>query len=89
MGGKAKFPDQHLTSVSEAAMAAIAASASDMEEESGPKWRPEETFDSKVALEMISSQNMLSGAGSDDLRLSHVRSIIRMDLWARNVRRWC
>ena len=44
-----KFPDEDQTSVSEEATAAVAASASDPEEGSGPKWRPDEEFDPQVA----------------------------------------
>ena len=39
---QAKFPDEDQTSVSEAAAAAVEASA--LEEGSGPKWLPEEEF---------------------------------------------
>lgn len=42
---KAKFPDDDSSSVSEAATAAVAASASGVEEESGPMWRTVEGFD--------------------------------------------
>ena len=66
---------------------------------SGPKWRPEEEFDPRVALEVINSRNALSVAGSDGLRYSHFQSIIRTDFgpekfdawieafWRRNHRR--
>ena len=76
---KVKFPDENQTSVSEAAAAAVEASASDSEEGSGPKGRPEEEFDPQVALEVKNSRNVLSGVGSDGLRFSHVQSIIRTD----------
>ena len=72
-----KFPDEDQTSVSEAATAAIAASTSDPEEGSGPKWRPDEEFDPQVAFEVMNSRNALFGAGSDGLRFSHLQSIIR------------
>lgn len=74
---KANFPDEDPTCVSEAATAAVAASAS--EEESGPKWQTEEEFDPQVALEVANSRNVLSGAGSDGLRFSHLRLIIGTD----------
>ena len=45
-----KFPDEDQTSVSEEATAAVAASASDPEEESGPNWRPDEEFDPRSPL---------------------------------------
>ena len=57
--------------------AAVAANASDSEDGSGPKWRPDGEFDPQTALEVINSRNALSGAGSDGLRFSHLQSIIR------------
>ena len=74
---KEKLPDEDQTSASEAATAAVAASVSDMEEGSGPKWRPDEEFDPQVAFEVMNSRNALFGAGSDGLRFSHLQSIIR------------
>ena len=74
---KAKFPGEDQSSVLEAAVAAVAASAIDSEEGSGLKWCPEEEFDPKIALEVIKSRNALSGAGSDGLRFSHIQSIAR------------
>ena len=62
---KEKFPEEDQPAVCEAAAAAMAASSSDPEEGSGPKWRPEKYFDPQVALEVINSRNALSGAGSD------------------------
>lgn len=59
------------------ATAAVAASASDFEEGSGPKWRPEEEFDPQVTLEVIHSRHVLYGAGSDGLGFSQLQSIIR------------
>lgn len=59
------------------ATAAVAASASYLEEGSGPKWRPEEEFDPQVTLEVITSRNVLYGAGSDGLRFSQLHSVIR------------
>ena len=41
---KAKSPDKNQASVSEAAAAVMEANASDSEEGSGPKWRPEQNF---------------------------------------------
>ena len=70
---KTKFPDEDQTSVSEAATVAVAAGASDPEEGSSPKWRPDEEFDSQVAFEVIPSRNAWSGAGSDSLRFSHLQ----------------
>ena len=72
-----KFPEEKQACVSEAAAAAVATSSIDQEEGSVPNWRPEEEFDPQVALEVINSRNALSGAGSDDLRFSHLKSIIR------------
>ena len=74
---KDKFPDEDQISVSEAATAAVAASASDPEQGNGPKWRPDAKFDPQVAFEVINSRNVLSDAGSDGLRFSHLQSIIR------------
>ena len=72
-----EFPDEDQTSVSEVATATVAASASDPEEGSGPKWRRDEEFDPQVAYEVINSRNALSGAASDGLRFSHLQSIIK------------
>lgn len=74
---KAKFPDDDPSSVSDVATSAVAASASDVEGESGPMWRPVEGFDRYVAIEVIHSRNALSGGGSDALRCSHLQSINR------------
>ena len=74
---KDKFPDEDQTSVSEAATAAVEASASDPEEGSSPKWCSDEEFDPQVVFEVINSRNALSGAGSDGLRFSHLQSIMR------------
>ena len=43
----------------------MAASSTEREESSVPNWRPEEEFDSQVALDVLSSRNALLGAGSD------------------------
>ena len=72
-----KFPDEDQTSASEAATAAVAASAFDPEEGSDPNWHPDEEFDPQVTFEVINFRNGLSGAGSDGLRFSHLQSIIR------------
>lgn len=64
---KTKFSDEDPTSVSEAATAAVAASAVDLEKGNCPKWRPEEVFGPQVALEVINSWKALSGAGCDGL----------------------
>ena len=71
---KAKFSDEDQTSISEAAAAAVEASASNLEEGSGPKWRPEAEFDSQVALETKNFRNGLSGAENNGLRFSHLQS---------------
>ena len=74
---KAIFPEADRASVSESAATAVAASSTEPEEGSVPNWRPEEEFDSQVALDVINSRNALSGVGSDGLRFSHLQSIIR------------
>ena len=70
-----KVPEEDQTCVSEAAAEVVAASSSDAEEGSGPNWRPGEEFGPQVALEVINCRNALSGAGSDGLRFSSLRSI--------------
>ena len=74
---KAKFPEEDINSFQAATVAARVASVTEPEEESGPTWRPEGEFNSQVAFEVINTRNALSGAGSDGLRFSHLRSIIR------------
>lgn len=74
---KSKLPEKDQTTVSEAAAVAVAASASDWEGGSGPKWYPGEAFNPPIALEVIKSRNALSGAGSDSLRFSCLQLIIR------------
>ena len=64
---RAKIPDEDPTSAPEAATAAVAASASDVEEGSGSEWHAEEDFDPEGALEMINSRSALPGAGSVNL----------------------
>ena len=56
----------------------MAANSTELEEGGVPNWRPEEGFDSQVALDVINSRNALSGVGSDDLRFLHLQSIIRI-----------
>ena len=65
-----QFPDSHQTSVSEAATAAVAASAYEPDKGGGPKWHTEEECDPQVAFEEIKSLKALSGAGSDGLHFS-------------------
>ena len=77
--GEGEIPQRRSTSVIEAAVAAVEVSASDSEERSSPKWRPEEELDPQVTLEVIDSRSALSGAGSDCLSFSHLQSIIRTD----------
>lgn len=79
-----KFPDEDPTSVSEIAMAAVAAIAFDVEEERGPKSRPEEEVDPQVAFEVINSRNALSGAGGDGLHFSHLQPIINTGVGREN-----
>ena len=74
---KDKFPGEERAPVSESAAEAVAASSTEPEEGSVLNWCPEKEFDSQVTLDVINSRNALSGAGSDGLRFSHLRSIIR------------
>ena len=75
----ALFPEEYRSSVQEAASAARVASVTKPEEGSGPTWRPEGEFNPQVAFEVTNYRNVLSGAGSDGLRFSHLQSIIRIE----------
>lgn len=48
--------------------------ATEPKEASGSTWRQEEDFDRQVALDVVSSHNLLSGAGSSRLRFLHLHS---------------
>lgn len=55
----------------------MSARSTKLEEGSVPKWRPEEYFDSQVALDVIDYRNALSGAGGNDVRFLHLQLSIR------------
>ena len=59
------------------ASAARVASVTELEEGSGPTWRPEGECYPRVAFKVINPHNALSGAGSDGLRFSYLQSTIR------------
>lgn len=83
-----KFPHEDPTTVPEEETVAVAASASILEEVSGPKWHAEDEIDPQVALEVTHSRNALPGVCSDGLRFSHSQSITRTGFGCQKFRRW-
>ncbi|CAB1100444.1 unnamed protein product [Ectocarpus sp. CCAP 1310/34] len=73
---KAKFPHEDPVQVEQAIAEAIAASRTEEEEGSAPRWRPETEFDPQVLLQVINSRSSNSGAGNDGQRFSHLKSIV-------------
>lgn len=82
---KAEFTEETPTSISEAATAVEAASASDVDEGSDPKWRPKEEFDPQVTLEVINSEGAV-WRGKRWLVFS-VLTVSRLD-WIRARKVW-
>ncbi|CAB1119445.1 unnamed protein product [Ectocarpus sp. CCAP 1310/34] len=73
---KAKFPHEDPVQVEQAIAEAIAASRTEEEEGSAPRWRPETELDPQVLLQVINSRSSNSGAGNDGQRFSHLMSIV-------------
>ena len=66
-----RFPDEDPTSVSEAAMAAVATGVSN------PKRRLEDELDPQIVPKVRTSRNALFALGSDGLRFLRLQSIMR------------
>ena len=80
---QAKIPEEDQPSVSEAAVVAVAASPSHLEEGRGPNWRPNEEFDPQGALEVIkfSQQCVITRGKRRPAPFAHdMQSIIRTGL---------
>ncbi|CAB1115519.1 unnamed protein product [Ectocarpus sp. CCAP 1310/34] len=73
---KAEFPHEDPVQVEQAVAEAIAASRTEEEGGSAPRWRPETEFAPQVLLQVINSRSSNSGAGNDGQRFSHLKSIV-------------
>ncbi|CAN0541723.1 unnamed protein product, partial [Laminaria digitata] len=66
--------------VSAAAVAAVLASATEVEDGNAPPWRPDDEYASEVLFDVISSRSALSGPGNDGQRFAHLQPIIHADI---------
>ena len=74
-----KFPSEDHAVVS-AAVAAVLASATEVEDGNALPRRPDDEYASEVLFDVISSRSVLSGPGNDGQRFSHLQSIIHTDI---------
>ena len=75
-----EFPSEDHIAVSAAAVAAVLASATEIEEGNAPPWRPDDECASEVLFNVISSRSVLSCARNDGQRFVHLQSIIHTDI---------
>ncbi|CAN0518643.1 unnamed protein product, partial [Laminaria digitata] len=61
----AKFPPEDRAAVSAAAVTAVLASATEVEDGNAPPWRPDDEYASEMLFDVISSRSALSGPGND------------------------
>ena len=75
-----KSPSKDHAAVSAAAVVAVLASTTEMEDGNAPPWRPVDEYASEVLFDVISSLSALSGPGNDGQRFSHLQSIIHTNI---------
>ena len=76
----AKFPPENHAAVSAAAVAAVLASDTEVEDGNAPRWRPDNAFVSEGLFDVINYRSALSGLGNDGQRFAHLQSIIQTDI---------
>lgn len=77
---QSKFPHEDPAAIEEAIVEALDESSGDGVDGREPSWRPENEFNPKMLLEVISSRSANSGAGNDGQRFAHLKSIVNTEV---------
>ena len=91
----AKFSSEDHAAVSAAAaVAAVLASATEVDDGNAPSWLPDDEYASEFVFDVISSRSALSPPGNDGQWFAHLQSIMHNDIGREEFGRgmtafWC